>query len=385
MNAVFYIGIFLSGFLSLLIFTKRENSSHDYILVSWLSISALMLFSFYYDFNYSSRSFEAIQLVAMVLPLAAAPLLYFYVCALVKNEKFRLKRYLAHFIPFAFIGGSMLYFYFNLTDDQMLKVDEGFIMMSGISAFQLKYYGMIMAFFSLIYPCLSLYLLFKHKQKIEGEFSNLNGVDMAWLRNWIILSLVGFWFSFAIIWSGSFQWIDFTTSFKSVAFMITINIGIIGFFGLKQTSIFISQPKVSDGSASLKVTEQKYQNSKLDQSTSSEILSKVTDHMTLAKPYLDTQLSLETLANQTGLGKHELSQVINEQLGINFFTFVNQYRVQEFKNMLNDQKFAHYTILGIALESGFNSKSTFNSIFKKLEGSTPGTYKKSLMESDNMS
>lgn len=376
MNALIYIGIFLAGFLSLLIMSKRDRTTHDYILISWLVTGGLLLFSFYYDFNYDSRSYEGLQLVGMVLPLAAAPILYFYVSALVRPQKFILLHYLYHFIPFVFIASSMLYYYYNLAPEQTLVVDDGFIRMSGLSVFQLRNYGMIMAFFSLLYPCLSLYLLFRHKKGLTGQFSSLKGVEMTWLRNWTILSLIGFWFSFIIIWSGSFHWIEFATSFKSVATMITLSIAIVGFYGLQQTTIFTSQRQVND--TKTPTSNSKYQNSRLSEDESVAILNKVKIYMKAEKAYLDTQLSLESLAAQLGLSKHDLSQVINERLGVNFFTFVNQYRIAEFKRLLKDEKFSHFTMLGIALESGFNSKSSFNSVFKKLEGITPGAYKNNI-------
>lgn len=376
MNAVMSIGMFLAGFLSLLIFTKRSRSTHDHILVAWMIINALLLFSFFYDFNYDSRAYEHIQLVGMVLPTALAPILYFYVCSLVRSEPFKLKKYLYHFIPFIILAGSMLYFYYNLAADQRLVVDDGFVQMTGIQAYQMRHYGMIMAFFSFLYPVLSLYLLFKHRKGLTDKFSNLAGVNMDWLRNWIILSFIGFWLSFGLIWSGSFQWIEFETSFRAVASLNTLNIAIIGFFGLKQTTIFTNTSLNS--SPAEDQPEAKYQKSTLSEGESKSILNKLNTYMTTEKPYLDTQLSLESLAMKLGLGKHDLSQVINEQLGINFFTFVNQYRIEEFKKQIIEPKNEHLTILGVALESGFNSKSSFNGVFKKLEGLTPGAYKNSL-------
>ncbi|OEK01123.1 hypothetical protein BFP97_06200 [Roseivirga sp. 4D4] len=380
MNAVMYIGIFLAGFLSLLIFAKNNRTTHDHILVAWLIISALLLFSFYYDFNYTTRKYEALQLVGMVLPPAAAPILYFYVCSLVRSRPFKLRRYWFHFIPFFFLAGSMLYFYYNLEDSQRLVVDDGFIQMYGIKAFQMRNYGMIMAFFSFLYPVLSLYSLFRHKKTLTDKFSNLSGVNMDWLRNWIILSFIGFWLSFILIWSGAFRWIEFETSFKAVASLITLNIAIIGFYGLKQTSIFTNE-RIQQG-AQKETSENKYERSRLTKDESAEILKKVQAAMESDKPYLDSQLSLESLAFKLGLSKHDLSQVINEQLGINFFTFVNEYRISEFKQLIQQPKNAHLTILGVALESGFNSKSSFNGVFKKLEGITPGAYKNSLKQSN---
>ncbi len=379
MNAVMYIGMFLAGFLSLLIFTKRDRSTHDQILVAWMIINAILLFSFYYDFNYDSRQYEGLQLVGMVLPPAAAPILYFYVCSLVRSRPFRLRKYLYHFIPFVFLAGSMLYFYYNLNPEQSLVVDDGFIQIIGIDAFQMRHYGIIMAFFSFIYPVISLYLLFRHKQSLTNKFSNLQGVNMDWLRNWIILSFIGFWLSFILIWSGAFHWITFETSFKSVASLITLNIAIIGFYGLKQTSIFTDTPLVKAEETS--ISEDKYQRSSLTKEESKAFLEKLKSFMDSEKPYLESQLSLESLAFKLGLTKHDLSQVINEQLGINFFTFVNQYRITEFKRLIQEPKNAHLTMLGLALDSGFNSKSSFNGVFKKLEGITPSAYKNGLNQS----
>ena len=72
---------------------------------------------------------------------------------------------------------------------------------------------------------------------------------------------------------------------------------------------------------------------------------------------------------------HHLSRVINEEFGVNFFEFVNQYRIEEVKSMIRNPKFDNYSLLGIAYESGFNTKSAFNRVFKKLTGTTPSNYK----------
>ena len=77
---------------------------------------------------------------------------------------------------------------------------------------------------------------------------------------------------------------------------------------------------------------------------------------------------------------HLLSQVINEQLGVNFFNFVNQYRVEEFKERLADPSNRNFSLLGIAFDSGFNSKSTFNRIFRNTTGLTPSRYRESLKQ-----
>ena len=280
---------------------------------------------------------------------------------------------LYHFIPFIFMYGSTLYF----GPDANIRTEDGFIQMDANAVWQLRWYGMLLAGSSFLYPCLSLYLLFKHKSRIKNEFSYEEKINLNWLRYWIILSMLGFWFSFIIIWAGSFQWVDFLTSFQSVAAALVVNIAVIGFYGVKQSTIF-TRPQGSTIAPPNRIKMERYASSKLKTSEAKSMADRLKTYMKQEKPYLDSQLSLEGLAHQTGMTKHDLSQVINDQLSTNFFGFVNDYRVQEFKARLTEPQFEHYTLLGIALETGFNSKSSFNSIFKKVEGMTPSEYKRSL-------
>jgi AraC-like DNA-binding protein len=94
--------------------------------------------------------------------------------------------------------------------------------------------------------------------------------------------------------------------------------------------------------------------------------------MTTEQPWLEPELTLTELAQRLRLSPNVLSKVINAGCGQNFNDFVNTYRVQEARRKLADARFAHYSLVGVALESGFNSKSTFNRVFKKLTGQAPG-------------
>ena len=102
--------------------------------------------------------------------------------------------------------------------------------------------------------------------------------------------------------------------------------------------------------------------------------------MQTKKPYLNPELNIYQLSDDLKLKKHHLSQVINEKSGMNFFDFVNTFRVEEIKRNLANPSMTNYTLLGIGLESGFNSKATFNSAFKKFTGLTPSDFSKSLKE-----
>lgn len=93
--------------------------------------------------------------------------------------------------------------------------------------------------------------------------------------------------------------------------------------------------------------------------------------MTTEQPWLEPELTLTELAQRLRTNPGVLSKVINMGCGQNFNDFVNTYRVAEARRKLADPRFGHYSLVGVALESGFNSKSTFNRVFKKLLAQAP--------------
>ena len=96
--------------------------------------------------------------------------------------------------------------------------------------------------------------------------------------------------------------------------------------------------------------------------------------MDTEKPYRQSNITIQELAELISIPKHHLSQVINDRLGKNFYDFINQYRVAEAQLMLLNPKYRHLTNLAVAEEAGFNSKATFNAVFKKQTGQTPSEY-----------
>jgi len=104
-------------------------------------------------------------------------------------------------------------------------------------------------------------------------------------------------------------------------------------------------------------------------------LRKLKQLMEESKLFTNPDLKLSVLAEALELPAHQVSKLINEKLGRSFNDFVNEYRVREFIARLNDPRYESYTIFGIALDVGFNSKSAFNAAFKKITGTTPSAYK----------
>jgi AraC-like DNA-binding protein len=121
----------------------------------------------------------------------------------------------------------------------------------------------------------------------------------------------------------------------------------------------------------------KYEKSSLTSEIRSSVLKKLEDLMMIEKPFLDPQFSLPVLARRLGISTHHLSQILNEEIGQNFFDFLASYRIEEAKKILSDEEYSYIKIEEIAQMVGYNSKSAFNTAFKKIAGSTPSEFKKS--------
>jgi len=158
----------------------------------------------------------------------------------------------------------------------------------------------------------------------------------------------------------------------------------IGFYGYRQKGIFdnfdfkdIEKDKLDHNENNVihnKINYGHYKKSGLNKEEAHMILSNLESLMVSDQPYLDSELSLGKLSLKLNISKHKLSQVINEYLGKNFFDFVNDYRIKNAKRLLADPNNNHFKIITLAFDSGFNSKSTFYKLFKKVEGITPLEY-----------
>ncbi len=124
------------------------------------------------------------------------------------------------------------------------------------------------------------------------------------------------------------------------------------------------------------MSRRKYQKSLLTDKRAAEIAQQLIDLMDSLKPYLKPELTLMELAAQLAVSPHNLSQVFNCEIQKSFFDFVNEYRVMEAKKLLSSLEHKHYSILAIALDAGFNSKSAFYAAFGKHAGMTPSEFRK---------
>lgn len=295
--------------------------------------------------------------------LLIAPLLWFYVVELTGGRvKLSLKN-TAHFIPFAAVVFCSLSFNSFRDDTTLIRVLENHSRLP------------FTLFWMIVVVQFSAYQFSIHRKwqayqtVIKQEVSNTEDVNISWVRFFMMIFLIvnaAFLFSlFAAIHLEINNGI-----WKSIGLILSFSIFALGYKGILQKEIFDAR----------KDTPMEPQDSK--QSTANKpdqiLIDKLRAFMQNQKPYLNPELSLSTLSQEIGLNRNQLSQLINDGIGENFYDFVNKYRVEEVKRLMVDPQKQNYNLLGIAVEAGFKSKSTFNLIFKRFTGLTPTEYKKNV-------
>ena len=150
----------------------------------------------------------------------------------------------------------------------------------------------------------------------------------------------------------------------------------IGLVVLNAFPIFYISYKEMNSKESFNIYSKKYKATPISSKKSKEYISKILDALEQDKLYKDTNFKLATFSSQIDIPSKYISQTVNDALGVSFPELINRYRIEDVKLALLDSKNKHLTILGIAKESGFNSGSKFNDLFKKHTGLTPSAYQK---------
>lgn len=370
MDVLFICGIFMSFFIAFLLLTKRNKALSDKILATWVTVIGLHLLSYYlYHLGFWEQYPHLIGTTAP-FPLLHGPLLYLYTLYSLRSDA-RVRRidYL-HFAPVVVAYLYMTRFFFFYTAEQKMMVDNGelpdFAVFSSV---------LLIAFIisGIAYPIIAYRLTIKHRQKIDHNFSYEEGINLNWLRTsiWgigliflsvlivtILRDLAGVVFSF------NADFIFYT--------LIILFIFYVGYFGIRHQDMFTHNENTVGNGFIQHPAQTKYQRSGLKPDVLDQHHQKLLEFMDTKKPYLEPKLNLGDLAKQLEISPNQLSQVINQKERANFHDFVNRYRIEEFINQAKQNR--QYSLLAIALDSGFNSKSSFNSVFKKQKGMTPSAF-----------
>jgi AraC-like DNA-binding protein len=370
MEVIFISGIFMSFFIVALLLTKKQKALTDKILALWIAVIGLHLLGYYVNqLGYWEKYPNLIGVTAPV-PLLHGPMLYLYcLYAFRGDRRFRLRDYL-HFAPTAAAYLYMMNFFLFYSPEEKLMVDRG-----EVNDFRVFSIVLLMAIFisGLAYSILSYLLTIKHKHRIDRHFSYREGISLRWLRYCILAIGLVFLSAIMVYLLRDLVGIPFRFNPEYIIYTILIVfIFYIGYFGIKHENIFISTPPLPTPGATTANRGEKYKHSGVDHDLARELYEKLVRIMDQEKPYLEPKLSLTELAQRMGISPNHLSQVINQEAKVNFHDFVNRYRVEEFLHMAPEK--SHYSLLALALESGFNSKSSFNYIFKKQKGISPSQY-----------
>ena len=159
--------------------------------------------------------------------------------------------------------------------------------------------------------------------------------------------------------------------------VVTLWVFFLGYYSVRKTPFYRSYH--INGLDTLELENfsrqpEKYEKTRLREEEIPGLKKRLLDYLEESKPYLNKNLTIGELADAIEVPAYQLSQLINDQLRKSFFELINTYRVIEVKIRFFEPKYKNLTLLGIAMECGFNSKASFNRIFKQLTGQTPTEY-----------
>ena len=366
MNVIFIIGIFISLFQFVLLLNKKSKSLPDKVLAALMMTISIHLTSYYLYYLGYWVTYPHLVGITVPFPLFYGPLLYLYILNSLKGENHLRRIDHLHFAPAILSYLYMFKFYFFYSAEEKRLVDSGQLNYSEVFTTVLLLAFMISG---IAYSILSYQLLRKHKRLIENNFSDTENINLNWLKNFIL----GFGFIFltvaVVVVSRDFMHFKYNFNPDYIFYsMMILAILALGYFGIRLENIFVDNVDLVKESKS----KGEYKNSGLKDNDASTKYNLLLSLMEEAKPYLESKLTLNALAQRLEISPNHLSQIINQFEKQNFNDFVNKYRIEEFIRKASENN--NYSLLANALDSGFNSKSTFNAVFKKQKGSTPSQF-----------
>ncbi len=304
----------------------------------------------------------------LVTILLLGPTAYLYVRSCTQKD-FEMRPILwLHFLPALLALGYHLPFYLQAGEEKIIAFFKYFLEGDlGVP----KIVSFIKIVHSTIYFIICIRLVLDYRKHLSNIASLIDVTFHRWLLVFCTVLLLPI-FTVVFYAISSFQLFSATTFFAGLfIFIVAVHIA-----AMVKPELFHTFPHQMLIPKSSEEQKQKYENSKLQDAQKGKYIEKLQAYVATDKPYLAPELTLSQLSQQVNIPAHYLSQVINEKLDCNFLDFINGYRVQDAKAKLLNPKFDHYTIVSIAYDAGFNSKSTFYAAFKKVTGITPSKYRK---------
>jgi AraC-like DNA-binding protein len=357
------IAVVIGFFFSLIILGYKKGRK----TTRWLIAVFIMMYSFetFNSFVYHSRLvliYPHLSRVFTQVYFTLGPLFYLYVKSLTQqNFKFKTP-YLWHFLPFC-LGVIYIIPYYIQSAEYKIQFLLNFPIQTDIGLQILLVSRFVQLF---LYIFFTIKLLSDYSNKIKHSHSSIETIRLDWIK--CLLFLMAFSLFLYLLYYFCRIFFPPISNLPYTILMICrpLIALFVGYKGLIQPEIFSEDIPIE--------LPQKYKQSTLTQKQADTYLHKLLELMEKKKPYLNSDLTANELAMELGVSYRHLSQIINEKLHQNFFDFINRYRIEEAKKRLVQKKDTDYSILATAYDAGFNSKSTFNMVFKKYEHMSPSEF-----------
>lgn len=213
--------------------------------------------------------------------------------------------------------------------------------------------------FAYLLPSLSL--VFRYRHSLRDQESNVAGLDLRWLT-WSAHLFLALYTGYAVVLLLMLHGSQPDPLRESLSVALSVLVFIAG-----QRAALQRQPPATEPPLA--------QRTIVSPAEAAELKRQLLDAMEREKLYLNPDLRLSDLVVRLGATRNQLSYVINEHLGKNFYDFVNEYRVREAERLIRAGTYDDKKMIAIAFDAGFNSKPAFNSVFKKRTGRTPSEYR----------
>ena len=349
---------------STFLFIRKTRNTSNYILGLQLFSQAAGIFSGFCSIqsSYFSQNNPHFFLIGYPFMFLWGPTFYLYVKSVAFSDfKFKLT-WLVHFIPFFIVLVFLSVTFFPLSPEEKIRLISSRELL--LSKYSL-YIDIFIRGHVLFYIIKSFKVLSDIKKKLKESFSSISVTNLSWIRFLVIGFVAAYIISFIFI---------FTYVYILRTYYPALIISVIAPYFIYFNIIYFKawfQPEIFAG-----IEENiKYKSSKLTKNEAEIWIDKLKHHMIKEKPYLNPDLTLNQLAEDLNISYRVLSQIINEYFNQNFYDYINTLRIEESKKMLLDFS-SKKTVLEVLYETGFNSKSTFNNIFKKMTGMTPTEFRK---------
>ena len=389
LNVIYYLGALQGVILSVFLLRSKMNVTTSRLIGLLTFLWATILISFALQSKGLFITYPHLLKTISHLELAFLPLFYLSIKYLVSSHKFFEKKDLIHFIPLVFNILLFSEFYFNSGNEKLeiSRSGEGFYYIASIISNE------ILSIQGIVYPILSLLLIKNYNEKLPNYQSNIDVTVIKGMKIGTILIFIAWMIGALDVHLAMFNLHFGYDLFLFVYLFLVVIIYILSYVVLRSPETFklsvqkneeiqygqIYTYKRSDEPLELISNSNQEDTVSIEFFNEDKLSSNLFDYMNNEKPYLNPKLSLQELAENLNISRHQLSALINEKQKINFYEFINTYRVNEMKRLMTDPKKQHLKMVSLAYESGFNSKASFNRIFKQLTRQTPTEFKEELI------